>query len=307
MKTGKASGYEKTLEIIKTTQDMPPEKAIETLIGCVKKGFSLASERAVRVLAKINHPDVIPSLIGLYTWLEEDSRKRDAGCTVRVAIVDALGDFGSAVAIDILRRAVRTVQVTKRGPTLEDVAIALRATAALALAKVDSGALFELSLLLFDEKPDVPTSDVMYAKADVRRAAAQAIGALGDVGGMPLLAVKLKFPKGEVSDVLAECLESLIFMRPPYLMEIVKPYLMGDDEYLSAITALALAENLRAEVLDLLLEAFEHARGEAKEAIVIAISATRCDRAREILLGLLEHSSLFVRQGAEKGLETYSL
>jgi len=301
----KTSGYEKTLEIIKSTKTLPPEEAIKTLTECAKKGFLLASEKAVHAIAQINHPSVIPTLISLYGWLEEDPKKRDVNCSVRTAIIEALSDTSSTVTIPTLQKAARTVQISKRGPSLDDMALGLRATAALALAKIDPDALFQLSLLLFDEKPDIPTSDPIYAKSNVRKAAAQAIGILGDTGGAPLLAVKLKFPRGEVAEVLAECLESLIFMRPPYLMEVVKPYLSGDDDYLSAITALALAETFRSEVLDLLQETFDHVHGESKEAIVIAISATRCNEARQILMDLLNHSSHFVRRGAVKGLKTY--
>jgi len=303
----KTSGYEKILEIIASTTDMPASEAVNTLIDCVKKGHSLASQHAVYALAKINHPDIVPSLITLYEWIEESPRKRDNSCDVRITIAEVLGDAGSPVSADILRKAVRTVQVVKLGPSTEDAGIGLRATAALALAKVDPGCLFELSILLFDQKPDVPTSplDVPYAKATARKAAAQAISVLGDLGGMPLLAVKLKFPHNEVPDVLAECIESLIFMNPPYLMEIVKPYLTGDDEYLSAIAALSLAENLRAEALDLLQEALEHASEDAKEAIVIAISATRCNKARQILFDFLDHPNHLIRRGAVKGIKAY--
>ena len=299
----KTSGYEKTLETIKSTFNMPSQEAIEVLCGCVKKGYPLASQRAVRNLSEINHPAVVPSLIALYDWLEENSRKHDNGCDVRLAIAETLGDTGSPAAVDTLKKAARTVQIVKLGPGPEDAAISLRAAAALALAKIDPDCLYELALLLFDEKPNVPGTP--YEKVPVRKAAAQAISVLGDSGGAPLLAVKLKFPNNEAPDVLAECLESLIFMRPPYLMEIVKPYLEGNDEYLSAVAALSLAENFREEVLDLLLEALERVSGEAKEAVIIAISATRCSKAQQILLDFLNHPDVYVCRGAMKGIETY--
>jgi len=307
MKQSKTGGYEKTLEIIKSTNTMPPQEAIKTLINCIKKGYPLASVKAVQMISTQNHTAVIPSLIDLYNWIEEDPHKYDKGCDTRIAIVEALGNTGSLLAIGTLRRAVRTIQIVKLGPAPEDIAISLRATAALALAKTDSNALYELALLLFDQKPDTFTAAVNhpFVKAPVRRAAAQAIGILGDLGGMPLLTVKLKFPNDEVPEVLAECLESLIAMRPPYLLEIVKPYLSGNDEYLSAITALSLAESLGMEVLDLLLETLEKLHGEAKEAIVVAISVIRGSGIRQILYDLLCDPSPFVRRGAVKGIKSY--
>ena len=229
------SGYEKTLELIKSTHEMTPEDALLALAECAKKGFSLASVKAVQFISKLDCPGVVDALISVYSWTEEDAHKRDNLCNIRAEIVNALGE-------------------------------------------IDSN---EIS------------------------AAARALSILGDAGAPPLLTVKLKFPGKEESDVLAECLESLIFLRPPYLMEVVKPFLDGADEYLAAITALALAENLREEVLDLLVEALERVHGETKEAVVVAISATRCNRAKQILLEFLENPNTHIRRGAVKGIKSY--
>jgi len=303
----KPSGYEKTLEIIKNTNDMPTYEAICVLVDCAKKGYALASEKAISTIGKLNHPAIAPSLISLYDWAEEDWHKRDRSCGIRLAIVEVLGESGSTIAIDTLHKAIRTVQITRLGPGPEDVAVGLRAAAAIALAQIDTGALYELSLLLFDTEPNLPTSpkDKPYAKAATRQAAAKALRILGDSSGTHLLAIKLKFPESEVSEVLVECIESLIAINPPYLMEIVKPYLTGEDSYLSAIAALALAENLGTQVLELLLETLDVVHGDAKEAIVIAIATTRANNIREILLTFLEHSSPFVRLGAVKGIKAY--
>jgi len=291
-KKPKTSNYEKNLAMIKSTHDLPDQEAVVILLDCVKKGSPLAAVKAVRLMAERDHPTVLQSLIEAYDWIEADPNKRDVDCHVRQVIAGALGDWGSPLSVEILRKAVRTVKIS----FMDDLAIGLRATAAISLAKVDPDALYELSLLLFDDnEKNVP----------VRMAAAQALSVLGDPGGMLLLAIKLKFPQNEAPEVLAECLESLIFMNPPYLMEIVKPYLRSNDEYLTSIAALALAENRGAEVLDLLLEILEQAVRETKETIVVAISLTRCNEARQLLLDYLGHQSYFVRRGAVKGLKAY--
>ena|GEM_PF-1827039 len=305
MKEHKTSSYEQTLLSINSAAEMPPEQALETLTACVTKGHVMAATKAVQSLARLNTTGVVPVLIMLYNWAEEDAHKRDRGCSIRTAIVEAAGNIGSPLATEILRKAVRTVQVVKLGPTPEDIAIELRANAALALAKVDPDALYELSLLLFDETPDTPVSPINapFVKAPVRKAAAQGLGVLGEAGA-PLLAIKLKFPGQEVADVLADCIESLIAIRPYYLMEIVEPYLSG-EEYLSAITALSLAENLGSEVLELLYETLEKLHGEAKEAIVIAISVVRDGSVKQKLLDFLDDPNPFVRRGAVKGIQAY--
>jgi HEAT repeat protein len=306
--SNRISSHEKILSIIESSYDMPAQEAIDVLSKCIKTEYNLASEKAIQVLAKINHPSITSALITLYDWFETDPRKRDRSCEARATIAGALGDIGSTLSIDTLRKAVRTIQIAKLGPSIEDVAIGLRATAALALAKVDHESLFELAVLLFDEKPDVPVGlrDRPQVKASVRKAAAQAIGILGDLGGMAILALKLKFPNNEIPDVIAECIESLICMRPPYLMEIVEPYLKEYNDNLSAITALSLAENLGIEVIDSLYEALDHVKGETKETIVVAISiATRGNGTRQIMFDFLEHPNSFVRRGAIKEIKKY--
>ena len=303
-----ASAYEKTVDIIDHSKDMPAEEAIDALIRCVKAGYNLAFEKAIHALADIDHPSVVPALIRLYDWFQADSRKRDRSCDARTAIVEALGCTGSTQSISLLKKAARTVERAKLGPRIEDAAISLRAAAALALAKVDPDCLYELAVLLFDEKPDVPvsTANRPYEKSPVRRAAAQAIGILGDAGGMALLAVKLRFPNGEVPDVIAECLEALISMRPPYLIEVVKPYLMGFDHNLSAIAAISLSESLGFEVIDLLYETLEHVSDGTKESILVAICmAAKGHRIKEILLNFLDHPNEFVRLGAVKQIKNH--
>lgn len=300
-------GYEATLEIIKSAAEMPVAQAIETLIACAKSGYTLASVKAVQKLARLSHPSIAPHLAELYTWLEEDPSKRDKACDIRMAITEAFGEIGTVTGIETLKKAIRTVQIARLGPTPEDVAIGLRATAALALVQVDADSLYELAILLFDEEPAIPTVPINrpFVKAPTRRAAAQAMGILGDAGGAAILAVKLKFPGEEVQEVLADCLEALISLRPSYLLEVVQPYLTGDDEYLSAITALALAQTMGQKVLPLLLDTLEIMHGEAKEAIVIAISVIRSSHTKQILLDFLDDPSPFVRRGAAKGIKTY--
>jgi len=300
----KIGNYDKIITKIKSTENMPDEESIDILVDCVKKCISFSSVKAVKRLEKINHPKLIDTLIGLYNWLEDDPKKRDLSCDVRTAIIEAFGNLNSPKTINTVKKAAKTIQVMKRA-TLEDMALGLRATAALTLAKIDETSLYEISLLLFDEKPDVPTVNEIYAKATIRKAAAQAIGILGDPTGANLLALKLKFPRNEIDDVLAECLESIIFMKPNFLMDVIEPYLFSRDEYFATITALALAEHFREDILDLLLCTLEKSHEKIQKIMVTAITLTRCNKAKQILENLLTHPSKIVRDEAEEGLKSY--
>ena len=299
------TAYEKALAAIRQASTLPPAEAIPLLVDCVKKANALAGIKAIKALAGIHHPSVAPALVALYYYMEESPAKRDNPCDLRMALAEALGDTGAPMAVDVLRLAIATTHVARFGPTPEDMAVGLRATAAIALAKIDPDCLHLLGLLLFDMASTLPGTQVITDKSPVRKAAAQGLSLLGGVGGAPLLAVKLKFPQGEDVEVLAECIESLVHIAPTWLMEIITPYLMGKNTYLATITAMALAETQRAKALPVLLDAFEAASWAGKEGLALAIGLTRCGAAREFLLEIKDHPNSLVAAGVAKGLEIY--
>ena len=301
----KETAYEKALASIRQAATLPPEEAIGLLVDCVKKANALAGIKAIKALADIHHPLVAPALVELYYYMEESPAKRDNPCDLRMALAEALGNTGSPMGQDVLRLAIRTTHIARFGPTPEDMAVGLRATAAIGLAKIDPDALHPLALLLFDMATTLPGTQVKTDKSPVRKAAAQGLSLLGGIGGAPLLAVKLAYPQGEDAEVLAECIESLVHIAPPWLMETVTPYLMGPDMYLASITAMALAETQRAKSLPVLLEAFEQASWAGKEGLALAIGLTRCGPAREFLLEMKNHPNGLVAQGVAKGLAIY--
>ena len=151
-------------------------------------------------------------LLERYRWYHEPVA-RVPGCTVRSEIVQALGVLAGRQAVDVLRLAVRTVQIETVAGGLEDTATGLRANAALALANVVGvEAATDLAILLFDMKPNVavPPSEAPYAKVAARAAAARALGQVGGPPAEALLAAKLAHPAGEVPEVLVECMDALV-------------------------------------------------------------------------------------------------
>jgi HEAT repeat protein len=282
---------------------------ISELLETVKKGNILAAESAAEELAKGHSPQLIPALIETYAWLDENPKKRDISCGRRQAVVRALGELGSPQSADVLRQAIRTVQITKLGPSTEDAATGLRAQAALSLAQSDPDCLYELSLLLFDVKPNVHTSPAMYmyAKSATRAAAAQALGSLGDSGGAAILAVKLAYPGDEVTEVLSECIDSAALLNPPYLLEITEPYLLGENANLAAVTALALAANMKEAALDVLITRLERIHADALAETVVAISSIRSGRTKHELEKLAEHANGAIRAAAKEGLGLFQV
>src|SRR5690606_39785968 len=125
-------------------------------------------------------------------------------------LVTALASLGDHRAADVFFDAIETVQVEPSGAGLEDMAVPLRAQAAMGLAELaPPGALVDISLLLFDDQPKAPTATQHepFVTLATRRVAARALASLGDPGGAAVLALKLRYPGNEVPEVLVECMD----------------------------------------------------------------------------------------------------
>lgn len=138
--------------------------------------------------------------------------------------------------------------------------------------------------------PNVPVSpaEAPFAKAPARQAAAKAIGSLNDPAAAVVLAVKLRYPRGEVPEVLAECIEAAATLRPPRLLDMIGPYLEGRDSSLAAAAAAALADHLGKEALPILRDSFDRVPAGARVPLIYALTGIRSDQTGELLLGFLD-------------------
>lgn len=286
----------------------------------IRPGEPLSEEQALQLL-KSRHADEVAaaamSLAGLeslahlqplieaYDRLNSDGVRLDKTCRGRIEIVNALGKIASPLAEPIIRRAIRTHQSAYR----DDTARELRAAAAIALTRVDpSGAIHDLALLLFDEDPGVAfiaRSETMYANAVIRMSAARAIGALGQPAGAALLAVKLRYPGGEVPEVLAACLESFASLNPPNVFELIAPYLKGRDPFLAGSAAAALATHCGESALDLLVDSASQMPRECIVPLVMIITGIRSSRTGEALTAFFGDRDPKVRLAAVQGAALY--
>ncbi|HEX6972456.1 MAG TPA: HEAT repeat domain-containing protein [Limnochordia bacterium] len=286
----------------------PPDEAVARLAPFLRDRSAAVRQQAAAALAGIDHPAVLELLLAAYEWIEAAPVARDPGCRIRQIIVEAAGQAGDVRALSVVRRAAHTVQVEVGfGP--EDTAVGLRATAALALAKLDpGGAAYDLGLLLFDEEPNVPTpaAERPFAKAPVRRAAARALGSLASETAEVLLAIKVRRPHGEVEEVLADCIDALAARGSPRLSELVQPYLDGENPFLIAAAATALAAACGAEALSLLAERVDRVLPQARVPLILAISSIRSEQTGRALLPFTEHPDAAVRQAAVEGVAAYA-
>lgn len=286
----------KRLQMISKTEDQG------ALIEALTDPSNLVVEAAAK---RINQPRAAAPLLRAYQRLHEGAATIDPGCWGRAAILEALGRLEAPEGEDAARLAVKTVQVEWVGTGPMDTATGLRVAGAGLLANRSAkGALLDLAILLYDKEPNTPTSDreSLYAKAAVRAAAARSIGVLGVPEGAAVLAVKLAFPEDELAEVLAECMDALVALREPRLVEILSPWLDATNSYLVTVAATALASSGGEAVLPLLLGALERAAPDAREPLVYAIAAVRAEGAREALRRLAEDEDPVVAKAAQSVL-----
>lgn len=269
------------------------------LIDALGDPSSVVVEAAAR---RISQPRAAGALVRAFLRLDEAASDGDPGCWARMAILEALGRLQSPEGEVPAFRAVRSVQVEAVGFGMADTATGLRVAAASLLANLrPPGALLDLAWLLNDFEPNAPCSraERPFAKLATRRAAARAIGALGDPSGAAVLAVKLAFPGEELADVLVDCMDALAALEEPRTAELVSPYLDRQDPYLAAGAATAIAATGGARAVPLLAAALERVVAEAREPLVYAIGSIRADAARQALKELARHSDPSIRKAAE--------
>ncbi|MGE5672783.1 MAG: HEAT repeat domain-containing protein [Mycobacterium leprae] len=254
---------------------------------------------------RLTFPGAIPAILQAFWRLDDGAPESDHGCWARMALLEALGrlakpgddqDDTTGVHPDdiaaVARRAIRAVQVEAVGFGMADTATGLRVAAASLLANVGpDGALVDLAWLLFDHEPNAPCSNAEgpFAKLATRVAAAKAIGSLGDPAGTAVLALKLAFPKGELPDLLVECMDALVALREPRTVELLQPFLLKGDAYLAAAAATDMAAVGGAAVVPLLVHALEQIGPDGQEPLLYAIASIRAEEARQALRSLATH------------------
>ena len=293
------------LSQIRRIRDEDADSQLQNLTPYLNHRSAPVVQAAAEGLGELGRLESVAPLVEAY---ERSESAGDKGCHTRIAVMKALGQIGAATAEPIVRRALKTIQIETVGFGREDTALDLRAHAAFALAHVDpENAIHDLALMLFDHEPnlEVAFSERPFSKARTRSAAAKAIANLGYATGAALLAVKLQYREQEVSEVLGDCLEGFISLDPPNVLEIVMPYLEGDDGFLAGMAATSLARFRGTDALDVLAESFDRIPADAQIPTVLAITGIRSSRTGSVLLRFFNHRNPAIRLAAVQGASLY--
>ena len=126
---------------------------------------------------------------------------------------------------------------------------------------------------------------------DVRSAAAQALGCFGNEAAALLLRLKARIGDGE-SDVLSECLSSLLTIDHREHLPFVSEFLEPDDPARCEAAVLALGKSRLPEALDALTTCWKHALSSGlRQQILLAVALLRLPAAIDFLLDLVAADS----------------
>ncbi len=287
----KSRKLEDRLRGLRKLQALPPEDRWRLAISRLSDASHFVAAEAVERLLDCDDWKLAAQLQQHFDRLTEGGAKSDPGCHIRAKLAYLFGHQEYSPAGDSLKAGLRTRQIEAVGGVPFDTAAHLRANCALALASLRTpDALRDISLLLFGSGGSLDLAN-RHLSMEPRKAAAQALGILGDPAGVVPLSLKLAYPAREEADVLQECMASLIELRDERVVEFLTPYLSHEDAGLAGYAAFMLARSGKPEAVTELMKSAAEARESRLKVLVLALVTMRTEES-EAQLRLLEQSEV---------------
>ena len=259
----------RALSQVRTAPGSP--ESLELLREALAARESFLVARAAELAAELSVAGLARDLeTALERWMVPDP-KRDPSCRAKVALVRALDELGRH-PVELLTAGTRLVQMEPGFGEPTDTAAELRASCAMGLARSGAGdAALRIVPLLLDAIPLA------------RRGAVDALGASGQPEAEGVLRFKALLGDEE-PEVIATCLESLLLLAPARSLGFVAPLLDGPDSDLRGSAILALGDCRLDAAADLLIGRFEQLAPDDRRLALLALVASRRDRALELVL-----------------------
>jgi HEAT repeat protein len=287
------------LQAVKRIADLPPPERQPLLLQALSDKSPYVAALAAEALGEGADDKAALAMTEMFGSLCADGIKLDPGCHIRSNIAFALGRLEYRPASDMLRLGIKLTQIEAVGGVPFDTAAHLRGNCALALAQIrDPDCVRDIALLLFDRsgfarQPLDPT-----VKMEPRKAAARALSLSGNIQARLPLTLKLVHPENEEPEVLSECMQALVELEDPFVLEVLERYLTHSDRRLAAYAALMIAQSQQPGAAALLAGAVEQFSGDALRAVVLALVTIRDPDAYDRLHHLLKSDREAVRLAA---------
>lgn len=261
--------------------------------------------RAAGAAERLAMVAVAPALLAAAERLENVPAKGDPGCIARIALVRGLRLL-NIPAGPFFRRMLTARQLEASAGAFIDVAVPLRAEAALAIAAGgDREAPALLCDLLFDIPPE-PAPGSMGIEDDpaARIAAARGLGATCSDGAALALRAKLRAGR-DVPEVLGECCAAIAAIGPEWGEAFLAEWLKEHPRAIAA-TAVGIGESRSRSALPLLRVMLPIAEGpDAIGAVQLGLALTRAPEAFDFLIEQLATAPAATSASALEALKLY--
>jgi HEAT repeat protein len=249
---------------------------------------------AAQVIGKFKYRELLPHLETAFNRLIHANHKADVGCMAKIAIVKALEQLNYDDKESIFYRGITFVQMEPTYGGTQDTAAELRALCAMNLTRmIHPEIYFLLTNLLMDPEPQARTGAV------------RSLNCLNSHESELLL--RMKILAGEDHpNVLGECFTGLVQINPERSLQFIAGFLDSPDLMVVEEAALALGESRKLEAFELLQRFHEKSiRSEIKQILLLPIALTRCDKAVEFLIEVVEDEYEKIAAAAVEALGIY--
>jgi HEAT repeat protein len=281
----KRASLDDKLAAVRRLRDQPDSPALAAELRKAiadKSNFLVAA--AATIVGDRRITGLAADLEAAYPRFLVDPLATDKLCRAKIAILQAL-DKLEHEGLQTFQSAARYEQLEPVWGGDEDVAVPLRASALLALARINAPGLLTL---LVDALND-PTGRISKGDSErqVRIAAAQALGYEGSEAAGLLLRLKARAGDRD-PDVVSECLHGLLTISPPAHLEFVASFLEPWNEARCEAAVMAMGRSRLPEALGPLDACWRLAASPPlQEAILLAVAMLRSPQAVDRLMELV--------------------
>jgi HEAT repeat protein len=251
---------------------------------------NFVAAEAADIAGKAQLKDLAPDLVTAFDRFLKNPLKRDQLCKAKTAIAEALNQLDYAEE-DFFWLGARYVQLEPVWGGSQDTAGPLRVMCAFSLVRIRArGVLPYLTDLLCDsEKP-------------ARIGAAQALAYSETDAAYLLLRFKARVGDEE-PEVIAECFNGVLKLKPEEGVPFVAEFLDSHDSGIQEGAILALGDSRRREALEFLKAYWARCLDtRLKEIVLMALALLRLGPATDFLLGLVETENDSVASAALSAL-----
>jgi HEAT repeat protein len=285
----KRASLDDKLAAVRSLRDQPTSPA---LVAALRKAIADRSNFVAAVGAEIAGDkrlvELTADLEAAYNRFLIDPLATDKLCRAKIAIVRAL-DKMEHDRLETFRGAAVYEQLEPVWGGDEDAAVPLRASALLALARLDAPGL--LTMLVDALNDPIHRKSKDDSERVVRIAAAQAIGYEGSEAAGLLLRLKARVGDRD-PDVISECLHGLLTISHPANLDFVASFLDPLDATRCDAAVMALGRSRLPEAFEPLEACLRRTHSASlREAILLAVAMLRAPRAIDRLLELVSGES----------------